>query len=170
VRSVRDRAPLLNTTRAAMRCTVPFARGSVTAKLRCPRRAITVRTRRPLTVTSMRRTGEPLTVTRKRPETQRLGLRRRAVTRRATAALTAAFGAAAEAGAGAATAGGTTRGVGFGWTMTTGAGSTALRNVHVIVSSGSTTIVAVDPEPVLSASSQAIASSFQPGVSASATV
>src|SRR4051812_48303748 len=163
-----------------MRCTVPFASGSVTVNVRCPPRANTVRTRRPLTVRSMRRTGEPLTVTRTRPETQRLGLRRRAVPRRATAALTAALGAGAGRGraggprrgrgawAGALGAGGgggggvaaeTARGVGFGCTMTTAGGSTALRNVQVIVSPGSTTIVAVDPEPVLFASSQAIASS-----------
>ena len=89
--SVRAVPPLRNVTRAVV---API--GSDTVTVRRPARTTTVLTLRPLTENTIRRIGEPVTVTRAR-RTLQPAVRRRAVPRAARVPSTACAGAAAGA-------------------------------------------------------------------------
>src|SRR5215218_7440506 len=143
-RRVRADAPLRNVTRAE---TAPI--GSDTVTVRRPGRTTAAATRRPLTENTMRRIGEPVTVTRARVAAQP-GTRRTAFPRETRVPLTTCAGATAAGG------------------LATGA--LAFVNVQTTVSPAARSIAAVASVTEESASSQESFVSVQPRVGSSCTV
>src|SRR5215218_1650467 len=171
-RRVRADAPLRNVTRAE---TAPM--GSDTVTVRRPGRTTAAATRRPLTENTMRRIGEPVTVTRARVAAQP-GTRRTAFPRETRVPLTTCAGATAAGVVAAGTAGSgltgeLTIGLSAGGGLSTGGlstGALAFVNVQTTVSPAARSIAAVASVTEESASSQESFVSVQPRVGSSCTV